>query len=134
MGFTVGSRSPARSSTQQVGRSQEYIQVQICLPPRLARVWRLREIVYFANAKEKVEDAGASSIAKQSASSTTANVQPTIENVATTSIGRACKKRASNDVNDVDDNTLRSSWGTHPSCYSTRCSWSIPRYSIPCWF
>jgi hypothetical protein len=49
---------------------------------------------------------------KQSASSTIANVQPTIENVATTYIGRACKKRAYNDVNDVDDNTLRSSWVT----------------------
>jgi hypothetical protein len=50
---------------------------------------------------------------QQSASSTTANVQPIIENVAKTSIGRACKKRASSiDVNDDDDNTLRSSWGT----------------------
>jgi hypothetical protein len=50
---------------------------------------------------------------QQSASSTTANGQPTIENVAKTSIGRACKKRASSiDVNDDDDNTLRSSWGT----------------------
>jgi hypothetical protein len=36
----------------------------------------------------------------------------TIENVAKTSIDRACKKRASSiDVNDDDDNTLRSSWG-----------------------
>jgi hypothetical protein len=48
---------------------------------------------------------------KQSASSTTANVQPTIENLATTYIGRAFKKRTSTDVDDnmpLMDATLRS--------------------------
>jgi hypothetical protein len=110
MGVTVGSSSPARTSTQQVGLSQEYIQVQICFLPRSARVWCGREIVYFANVKKRFKTLVPPPLQQQSASSTTANVQPTIENVVKTYIGRACKKRASSiDVNDDDDNTLRSS-------------------------
>jgi hypothetical protein len=51
----------------------------------------------------------------QSSSSTTSNVQPTIENVATTYIGHVCKTIILNDVDvntPLTDATLHSSWGT----------------------
>jgi hypothetical protein len=73
------------------------------------------KVYIFPTPKKRLKMLVPPPLQKQSVSSTAANVQPNIENSATSYIGRACKKKTSNDVDDntpLMDTTLRSSWGT----------------------